>query len=115
MEFNDGGSGMKFEEDSGDEAGGADANANTLDTVSAKSFSSFVRPGSRMREDEMHKRLQRHQSFFNSHTEGHHASNGLERQQAIRRAESFNHNTKNVPSGICEYYMFAIYHRVFTN
>ena len=97
MEFNDDNAGMKFDEDSGDEV---EPNTNTLDTVSAKSFSSFVRPGSRMREDDMNKRIQRHQSFFNSPTSEGASGNGLSRNlSAIRRAESFNHNTKKAPSG----------------
>ena len=41
-----------------------ESNTNTLETMSAKSFGSFVRPSPKVREDEIVKRIQRHRSFF---------------------------------------------------
>ena len=92
-----------------------ESNTNTLETMSAKSFGSFVRPSPKVREDEIVKRIQRHRSFFDGEHNHHppsknvsridepqipnhfskqyyHPSNG----NVIRRAESFQHNSKSL-------------------
>ena len=98
-----------------------ESNTNTLETMSAKSFGSFVRPSPKIREDDIAKRIQRHQSFFevehrhphmatrqnvrtnfesrdtsehnhNAFNKHYYPSNG----NAVRRAESFQHNTRSL-------------------
>ena len=73
-------------------------NSNTLETMSAKSFGSFVRPGPRMREEDLNKRLQRHQSFFSPSDKSPRITARSNGGQSVRRAESFNYKSKpNTP------------------
>ena len=96
-----------------------ESNTNTLETMSAKSFGSFVRPSPKIREDDIAKRLQRHQSFFDVEHHHHNQSKNRNRNKAdhgtpehnhvssnpkyhpspvnvVRRAESFHHNTRSL-------------------
>ena len=92
-----------------------ESNTNTLETMSAKSFGSFVRPSPKIREDDIVKRIQRHQSFFEVEHHHHHQSkNRINKDQeqhnhnhfnkqyypsnvnVVRRAESFHHNSRSL-------------------
>jgi hypothetical protein len=72
------------------------SNTNTLETMSARSFG-FVRPSPQIRQNELAKRLRRHQSFLEPSTD---IDNSMlktpptkpARHLAVRRAESFQHN-----------------------
>ena len=70
------------------------SNTNTLETMSAKSFGSFLRPSSQLREEDINKRLQRYQSFFNPEPPTY-PQNG--RNYNVRRAESFSHSGHEKP------------------
>ena len=92
-----------------------ESNTNTLETMSAKSFGSFVRPSPKIREDEIVKRIQRHRSFFDGDHQNHPHSKNVNRNDdapipnhfskqyyhpsngnVVRRAESFQHNSKSL-------------------
>ena len=83
--------------------------------MSAKSFGSFVRPSPKIREDDIAKRIQRHQSFFDvEHHHHNHSKSRLNKEQelhnhnhfnkhyypsnvnGVRRAESFHHNSRSL-------------------